>query len=169
MSVAWEAFLRTVAIGIGATAVLDLWNQLLERAFGVPSLNMAMLGRWFGNFARGTFVHASIAKAPPVSGERLIGWSAHYGIGIMWAAVLLTVWGLEWARHPTLMPALFVGLATVVAPFFIMQPSMGLGIAASRTPRPNVARLKSVLSHTVYGLGLYASALVFARVLDPRR
>jgi hypothetical protein len=40
----------------------------------------------------------------------------------------------------------------------VMQPAMGAGIAASRTPRPNLARLRSVVTHTVYGLGLYASA-----------
>jgi hypothetical protein len=41
-----------------------------------------------------------------------------------------------------------------------MQPGMGAGIAASRTPRPNSARLHSVVTHAVFGLGLYAAGLV---------
>ena len=49
---------------------------------------------------------------------------------------------------------------TLVAPFFIMQPAMGAGIAASNTARPNVARLRSIATHTVYGIGLYVSAWV---------
>ena len=57
---------------------------------------------------------------------------------------------------------MIVGLVTLVAPFFMMQPGMGLGIAASKAPRPNVARLKSIASHTVYGVGLYGSAILSA-------
>ena len=60
--------------------------------------------------------------------------------------------------RPTLGPALAVGIGTVAAPFFLMQPGMGAGIAASRTPRPNAARLQSLLTHAVFGLGLYVAA-----------
>ena len=35
---------------------------------------------------------------------------------------------------------------------------MGAGIAASRTPRPNAARLQSLVTHAVFGLGLFATA-----------
>lgn len=151
-----------VAIGVGATVVMDLWALMLRRGFGVASLDLALLGRWIGHGARGRFRHQSIARAAPVRHERVIGWSAHYTIGIAFAALLLAMWGLEWLNRPTLMPALVVSWATLVAPFFVMQPAMGLGIAASRTPRPNVARLRSVVTHTVYGVGLYASAWSWA-------
>jgi hypothetical protein len=90
----------------------------------------------------------------------VIGWTAHYVIGIAFAAMLLAGWGLDWACHPTISPALIVGIGSVVAPFFVMQPAMGAGIAASRTPRPAVARLHSVVTHAVFGLGLYVTALV---------
>jgi hypothetical protein len=40
-----------------------------------------------------------------------------------------------------------------------MQPSLGLGIAASRTPKPTRARLKSLATHAVFGLGLYVCAM----------
>jgi hypothetical protein len=81
---------------------------------------------------------------------------------VLFAALLLAIWGLEWLKRPTLMPPLIVSSATLVAPFLLMQPAMGAGIAASRTPRPNVARLRSVVTHTVYGIGLYASAWIWA-------
>jgi hypothetical protein len=41
-----------------------------------------------------------------------------------------------------------------------MQPGMGAGIAASRAPRPNAARLQSLVTHTIFGLGLYVAGLV---------
>jgi hypothetical protein len=60
---------------------------------------------------------------------------------------------------------LIVGLATVVAPFFVMQPAMGLGIAASKTPNPKVARLRSIVTHAAFGVGLYVSAMLLAPLI----
>ena len=110
--------------------------------------------------ARGRIRHDSIAAAPPVRAERAIGWSTHYLIGVAFAFLLPAFWGADWIRHPTLFPALIVGVGTVAAPFFVMQPAMGAGIAASRTPRPNAARLHSLVMHAVFGLGLYAAAML---------
>jgi hypothetical protein len=167
MSEGLEIVARAALIGIGATIVLDLWGAFLKRFFGLPPLNLRMLGRWFGHFPRGRFAHDNIAETSPVRGELIIGWSAHYAIGITFAALLLAIWGLDWARHPTPLPALIVGLVTLFAPFFIMQPGMGAGIAASKTPNPNVARLRSIVTHTVYGIGLYGSALLATLVIRP--
>ncbi len=156
-----EAVVRTVLIGVGATITIDLWAAVL-RALGVPSLNFGLLGRWIGHLAEGRFIHQSIAKASPVRGERLIGWSAHYAIGISFAGVLIAGFGLSWARSPTLLPALIVGIVTVLAPLLILQPALGAGIASSRTPRPVFNTIKSLVTHTVYGLGLYLTATVLA-------
>lgn len=164
MGPSFEFLVRALLIGVGATAVLDLWSLLLKRLFGIPSSGWSMVGRWFGHFPRGQFVHDSIRAASPVRGEALIGWTAHYAIGIFYAVLLLAIWGLDWARQPTLLPALILALAALAAPFFIMQPGMGAGIAASRTPNPVQARLRSLLNHSVFGVGLYASA-VLASVL----
>jgi hypothetical protein len=159
-----EFVVRAAVIGTGATAVMDLWGLFLKRAFAIPSLDYAWVGRWIGHFPRGRFAHANIAQAPRIRGETPIGWVAHYAIGIVFAALLIGVWGLDWARHPTLLPALVVGMSTVVAPFFIMQPAFGAGIAASKTPNPNTARLRGLLTHLSFGVGLYAAALFSAHL-----
>ena len=145
-------------VGAGATAVMDLWGIARHRFLGVPPMNYGLVGRWLAYLARGRFRHDAIAKSPRVAGERLIGWIAHYLIGMAFAAVLLAIWGVQWARSPTLGPALLVGLVSVAAPFLVMQPGMGAGIAASRTPRPNAARLQSLVTHAIFGLGLYVAA-----------
>lgn len=93
-------------------------------------------------------------------GELIIGWTAHYLIGIAFAALLVVVFGPAWVHQPTIGPLLIVGIGAVLAPFLLMQPGMGAGIAASRTPNPAAARVQSLVTHTVFGLGLYASALV---------
>ena len=159
-----DIIVAAVAIGVGATVVMDLWALFLRRCFGVASLDLALLGRWIGHIPSGQLRHDSIGRAAPVRYERVIGWTAHYTIGVVFAALLLAIWGLDWVTRPTLGPALIVSSATLVAPFLLMQPAMGLGVAASRAPRPNVARVRSIVTHTVYGAGLYASAWIWAVV-----
>jgi hypothetical protein len=154
-------------IGAGATAATDLWAIARKRLLGVPAPNYGLVGRWIAHMPRGRFRHDSIAAAPPVAGERVVGWTAHYLIGIAFAAILPGIWGAAWIRNPTIGPALAVGIGTVAAPFLVMQPGMGAGIAASRTPRPASARLQSLLMHAIFGLGLYASALAASFIDTP--
>ena len=134
-----DTFVNAALIGTGATAVMDLWGILRQRIFGIPNMSYGLVGRWIGWMPRGRFRHDRIAATPPVKGEKAIGWAAHYAIGVAFAAVLLALCGPEWAQRPTLAPALAFGIATVAAPFLLMQPGMGAGIAASRTPRPGAA------------------------------
>jgi hypothetical protein len=157
-----EIALRAVALGVGASALMDVWGLVLRRGLGVPTLDYALLGRWLGHMRQGRFTHDRIGASAPVRHERALGWAAHYGIGIMFAVLLLVVWGLEWAHSPSLLPPLVVGLGTIVAPWFLMQPGMGAGIAGSRTPNPTATRLRNLGTHAVYGFGLYLTALAFA-------
>ena len=152
---------RALPIGVGATALMDLWLLLLAR-FGVRSSGFALVGRWIGHMAHGRFVHDAIAKAPPIRGEAALGWLAHYAIGIAFAFVLLAVVGVDWATRPTLLPALAFGVSTVLAPLLVMQPAMGAGVAAARTPHPTQARLRSVANHAVFGAGLYLTAALLS-------
>ncbi|MFO0602804.1 MAG: DUF2938 domain-containing protein [Polyangiales bacterium] len=163
MDVRLEFVLRSIAIGAGATATMDLWAAALRR-LGVPSLDFALLGRWIGHLPDGRFLHDSIAKAAPVRGELLLGWGAHYAIGVTFAALLLAVFGLGWARAPTPLPAVLIGVVTVVAPLFVLQPALGAGVLSLRTPRPLFNSLKSLATHTVFGAGLYFAALAASRV-----
>jgi hypothetical protein len=162
-----EFVVRSILIGAGATVVMDVWAAVLRR-FGVPSLNFALLGRWIGHLPRGRWLHESIGKTAPVPGERLIGWCAHYAIGISFAALLLAAFGLPWARSPTLPPALLIGIVTVVSPLFILQPALGAGIASSKTPAPVFNSFKSLLTHTVFGVGLFLAARATASLICGR-
>lgn len=164
MSEVVEFALRAILIGAGATVVMDVWAVLLRQC-GVPSLNLAFLGRWIGHLPRGRWIHASIASATPIGGESCIGWCAHYAIGITFSALLLGTHGVQWARTPSLPPALFVGMMTVIAPLFILQPGMGAGMASWKTPTPVFNALKSLATHTVFGVGLYLAALATAWML----
>jgi hypothetical protein len=155
-----DYLISVLVTGIGATVVMDLWGIARKPLLGLAPPDYGLVGRWLGHMVRGRFRHASIAASPAVPGERLIGWTAHYLTGIVFAALLIGIWGIAWVRQPTLHPALIVGIGTVMAPFFLMQPGMGAGIAASRTPRPAAARLQSIITHTIFGAGLYAAGWI---------
>ena len=165
MSIGANDILGAIAVGVGATLVMDLWNLFLKRAFSISSLNYCLLGRWVSHMPGGTLRHASITAAPQKPFECAVGWIAHYSIGIVFALVFVVLASSDWLTRPNLLPALLYGIGTVVFPFFIMQPSLGFGIAASRTPNPTQARLKSLMTHIVFGLGLYVCALGVSYVL----
>jgi hypothetical protein len=159
-----EAIARVVLVGVGATAIMDAWLMLLKR-MGVQTLNFAFIGRWAGHLFRGTFAHPSIGKAQSIPGELALGWLTHYAVGIAFAGLLVGLYGAAWMQTPSVLPALAVGICTAAAPLFVMQPAMGLGFAASKTPAPVKSCLRSITNHTVFGLGLYLSAVVIEWML----
>ena len=145
-------------VGAGATAVLDAWLLLLQH-LGLPTMNFVLLGRWVGHGLRGRWRHAAIAQAAPVAGERGLGWLVHYLVGIAFAALLAALPG-GWLQAPTLWPALAFGVGTVAVPLFVMQPAMGLGFAARKTPAPLQNCARSLTNHAVFGVGLYLAATI---------
>jgi hypothetical protein len=168
MGVDARTILAALAMGIGATALMDVWNAFLKRAFSIPSLNYCLLGRWLRHIPEGTVRHHSIVTAPAKPFECTVGWISHYSIGVTLAVAFVILVSSGWLARPTVLPAVLYGIATVVFPFFILQPSLGFGIAGSRTPKPWQARLKSLMTHTVFGVGMYVSALGLSYLLGPR-
>ena len=152
---------KAVLIGIIATATIDLWAVLLRRLFGIRSLDLCLLGRWVLHMPSGVFVHKGIASAAPRPRECTVGWLAHYSIGASFALMLVLLF-TGWIDQPTLLPALLFGIATVIVPYATMQPALGLGFAASKTANPAGARLKSLMTHTVFGMGLYLGGWLLA-------
>ena len=161
-----DSLIGAVCVGLGATVVMDLWTVLVNRAFAVPLPNYCFIGRWLRHMAHGAFTHPSIAAAARQPGECPIGWIAHYAIGTLFALALVGLATPRWLESPTLTPALIFGIVTVGFPLFIMQPAFGLGLAASKTPNPMQARLRSLMNHVVFGIGLYLSALVLSSLAE---
>ena len=151
---------RSLVIGAGATLVLDLWALLLNKVAGLPRPDWGLVGRWFAHLPHGIVFHKDIAKADPVANERVIGWVCHYLTGILFAAILLVIMGTGWAHNPTFLPALMLGLVTVGAGWFLLQPGMGAGWAASLRPNPWQIRGLNIVGHSVFALGLYGAALL---------
>lgn len=154
-------FLRIIVVGVGATAIFDLYLWLLSRT-GLPGANWTMGGRWFAYMPRGRFVHAGIANSAPIPGETAVGWTMHYVVGILFAAVVVAVAGWGWLDRPTMLPAMIVGWVTVLAGWLIMSPAMGGGFAASRRPNKWTVRAVNLTGHTVFGFAMWLVALLIA-------
>jgi hypothetical protein len=144
-----------ILMGLGATLVFDLWGLFLKSAFKIAPSNICLVGRWLLYMPEGTFKHTNIGSAPQKSAECAVGWIAHYTIGVVFAIAFIAFAGNHWLENPTPIPAIIYGIVTVLAPFFIMQPAFGLGFAASKVANPAQARLRSLMNHTAFGVGLY--------------
>ena len=151
-----------IFIGIIATIVIDIWAVIAGRILRLPVADWAMVGRWFGHMPRGVLFHQPIAGAEPIQHERVIGWVVHYVIGVLYGiAYLVIVQGIL-AGEPSLISAFSFGIVTLFAPWLILQPAMGAGVFASRTPRPAITRLTNLSMHALFGVALYAGWLLIA-------
>jgi len=157
-----ETIAETVVVGIGATALMDVWAVVLKRSIAFPPPNWALVGRWFAHLPRGKVFHDDIAAADPITNERAIGWAAHYAIGVFYAFILLAFTGPDWLASPTFLPAWVLGLVTVGAGWFLLQPGMGAGWMASKRPNAHKIRMLNLVAHTVFALGLYGTAALLA-------
>lgn len=155
-----QIVLSGVLIGLGATVAMDMWAQVLHRVFGQALPNWAMVGRWVAHVRRGRVFHDDIGAAEPVAGELRLGWIFHYGVGVLYGVIFLLIVGAAWLDAPTFIPAWVFGIVTIGAGWFLLQPGLGLGWAASKTATPWKVRGLGLAAHTVFALGLWATALI---------
>jgi hypothetical protein len=141
--------IEILVIGSVASFATDLWQLLLQMIAGLPPANWGLVGRWVAWWPRGVLVHRPITATAPVRGERAIGWGIHYAVGIAYAALYLAVIRLALGSGPTLVSALVFAIALLVAPWLVMQPALGLGFMAARTPHPGAMRAVNVSVHGV--------------------
>lgn len=147
-------------IGVGATVLFDLWQVLVARAQGLPGPNLAPMGRWFWHLREGRVFHPDIGAAAPWEHEVALGWIGHYVVGAIYGVGFLLLAGSGWMAAPSLLPAWAFGVATVAFGWFLLQPGMGMGWAASKTANPTKVRVLNLAAHTVFGVGLWLTALV---------
>lgn len=155
----FEVAFRAVAVGVMATLAIDFWALVLKRGFGLPTTDWGMVGRWFAHLPRGVFVHKAIGTSSAVAHEHTIGWAVHYAIGVLYAFAYLYLVADVLSATPSLTSALAFALATLAAPWFILQPGLGLGVFANRAPRPWRVRLVTLSVHVVFGVALFPAWL----------
>lgn len=154
---------RGVAIGLGATILMDIWAVILWKVLGQGAPDWAMVGRWCWHLQSAKVFHHDIADAAPFAQEQALGWIFHYAVGILYGVILAVFMGPTWLAAPTFLPALLWGIVTVAGGWFLLQPGLGIGRAASKTANPTRSRAMNLMAHTVFALGLWGTALLTAR------
>ena len=150
-------FIVGVIVGVLATVTMDV-VALIAHRLGMAShrprrTGPDLIGRWVGYLLQGKFRHTDILQTPPLRGELLLGFAAHYSIGIVLTLGYLGLFAVAHAT-PTALSAVLYGMATTVLPWFIMFPSQGMGWLGRDAPGDVHLPRASLFNHIVFGLGI---------------
>ena len=154
------AALEILITGVIATVALDLWQQIYRLLFGAPITNWAMIGRWAAGIPKGRLVYDNIGKAPPVANELALGWGVHYAVGIGYAVVYLFLMWFIVRSPPDFVSAIVFGSISVCVTWFVIEPMLGAGAMASKTPKQSAAMAHDFTSHLSFGFGLFVGSAV---------
>lgn len=149
-----DILIAGLTAGILGTLVMDALNLLFARAGLISRIDVAMIGRMAMGWARGRFRYAHPGEIEACAHETPLGYGTHYAIGVTFAFAYLLGWELLVGTPPSPLGAGVYGLATTVASWFLVFPSMGMGALGRRSPEGRRAPLSSLANHLFYGLGL---------------
>jgi len=143
-----------VVAGMFGTLVMDSLNHLFARTGMLSKIDIGMIGRMSAGWARGRFRYRHPGEMERVDNEMLYGYITHYAIGVGLALTYVLGWDLLVGGPASPVWALVYGIATTVAPHFLIFPSMGLGVFGRRSPEGIRSTLSSLANHLFYGIGL---------------
>jgi uncharacterized membrane protein YeaQ/YmgE (transglycosylase-associated protein family) len=153
-----------VVAGVLGTLVMDSLNLLFARTGMLSKIEVGMVGRMAVGWTRGRFRYGHPSEMEQVANEMLYGYVTHYTIGAGLAVPYVLGWDLLVGGPASPVWALAYGVATTVASYFFVFPSMGLGVFGfpsmglgvfgRRSPEGIRAPLSSLANHLFYGVGL---------------
>jgi hypothetical protein len=127
-----HVFIVGLIVGLLATLTTDVVTVIAVRlgigGRGPRRTGPDLIGRWIGYLLQGKFRHTDVLQTPPLRGELLLGFIAHYSIGI---ALTLGYLGLLIVAHatPTALSAILYGTAREWAGWDWMRRVMLISLA----------------------------------------
>jgi hypothetical protein len=143
-----------VVAGVLGTIVMDSLNLLFARAGMISRIDVGGIGRMAAGWARGRFSYGAPSEMEKVANEMLYGYVTHYAIGVGLAVPYMLGWDLLVGGPASPVWAVVYGVATTVASWFFVYPSMGLGVFGRRSPEGLRAPISSLANHLFYGMGI---------------
>lgn len=159
--------LAMLVTGLAGATAADIGRTVYQWITGFPPVNWSVTGRWFLMVLQGRPYVPDIGTAPGLPHELIAGHVAYYTIAVVFAGVYLTLLKVM-KREPGLWNGLVFGWATMVFPFLVQMPLMGMGVLASATAMPGLIIGRTLVHHSSFGLGLALGAMAMRR-LAPRR
>ena len=153
-----KAVIEVLVVGIIATLVTDLWQRLLQ-IVGVPPAKLGTGGSVAGMDAARR-VRASANRCDAFDSRRTrdrVGLSLRGGHCLCSSLLGNNSLGARFWADAHLRTG--VRDRTPRCTVVLMQPALGLGFFAARTPHPSVTRIINISGHAVFGVGLYLGAI----------
>jgi hypothetical protein len=149
-----DLIITGVAAGVLGTLAMDMLNLFFARTGMLLKIDLGMIGRMAVGWAHGRFCYGHPSEMKQVVNEMLYGYIAHYAIGVCLALPYVLGWHLLAGGPASPAWAIVYGVATTVASYFFVFPSMGFGVFGRRSPEGIRAPLSSLANHLFYGVGL---------------
>jgi len=140
--------------GVLGTLSMDLLNLLFARTGMISKIDVGTIGQMAAGWVRGRFYYHNPSEMKQVANEMLYGYLTHYAIGLVLAFLYVFGWDFLIGESPSPVWAIVYGIATTVASWFFVYPSMGFGVAGKRSPDGIRAPVSSLINHLFYGIGL---------------
>jgi hypothetical protein len=154
---------RSVVVGILATITMDIFSFTALKLGWIAFLPPRLTGRWFASIARGQFLHADIAQAPPINHEMAVAAPMHYLVGITLALLYLLASSVLGFSSRNLIAALGFALCSTLLPWLLMFPAMGYGWFGTHGPQGTRLFMSSLVTHSFYGIGLWFGSSMLAK------
>ncbi len=149
-----DILLTGVVAGVFGTLAMDSLNYFFARTGMLIRIDVRIIGRMAAGWTHGCFRYAQPGEMKQVENERFYGWITHHLIGVALAIPFILGWDFFVGGAVSLVWALTYGVATTVASYFFMYPSMGLGVFGRKSPEGIRAAISSLANHLFYGMGL---------------
>ena len=141
--------------GIVATMLFDAFQISLSYAYNINKSRWDLVGRYFFGFVDKIYIREDLESDKPVKNELLIGYIAHYLIGIIYGIIYVTI-NILFFNEPSLILAILFGFITVLGGWCIMMPyAFNLGFFASKKEERFQILTQNLIVHFIFGIGLY--------------
>lgn len=151
-----DLLIAGVVAGVLGTAAMDLGNLLFSRVGILSKIDVGMIGRMAAGWTRGRFRYRHPSEMEEVTNEKAYGYLTHYAIGVAFAVPYVVGWLVLSGGPVSPGWAVVYGIATTVASWFLVYPSMGFGAFGRRSPEGLKASLSPLANHFFFGLGMAA-------------
>jgi hypothetical protein len=150
-----------LGVGLFATFCMDLWGVILNLTFHIPRPSYEPIGRFLLSLFDLKTYFSDLSPTHMFLLKNSLGWVTHITIGLIDAALYMIFIFKILKSKPHFLTSLFFAWAMIFMPFLIEQPALGMGVAASHSLHPDLARFMTLSYHTAFGIGLYVGSLIF--------
>ena len=139
-------------IGITATLLFDIYQQLLSYSYDLNKPKWHIIGRYFWGLKDKKIFQDNIENENVIKYEIFIGYFAHYLIGSLFGLIYISI-NLIFVNQPSLFIALFVGFSTVLGSWCLLMPfAFNIGFFGSKKENQFKLMIQNLMAHFIFGV-----------------